>query len=199
MAIFSRSVSYGEPNAGSDGRQGPRWLKRRQLWVDPVTQLSLLKDLAITMMVGCVLALAIFHVVGEARTVIAHAKDWTEILFGWLYAAAMVAVAAGMVFIVGVFYSHRVAGPVIKLSRVAHEVSLGDLRDSATLRESDHLKTVARELNAIVERLTADARESRAIAELLAERVRSDADPELDALVRRLHRHLERWKLPDAG
>jgi methyl-accepting chemotaxis protein len=198
MAIHSVSGSEmrRESVTAKPRRRLPIWLRRRKLWVDPRVQSALLKELVVTLVVGAVLGVAFGHVLSELDVIAVHGGDWTERLAAWAYIAAMGITSAGIVFVVGVFHSHRVAGPAIKVSRHVGAIARGDLRELIQLRERDHLERVANAVNGIVKRLREDVHESRAIAAVLAERSRTEPDPELEALAARLSRLAGRWTLP---
>ena len=53
--------------------------------------------------------------------------------------------------IAGIFLSHRVAGPLYRVERVAEELSKGNLDIKVQFRKSDELRTLADSLNKMIE------------------------------------------------
>lgn len=56
----------------------------------------------------------------------------------------------GILFLVTIFVSHRIAGPLHKLKLFFRKVAQGDLRDDLRFRKSDHFKDVAEEYNHMI-------------------------------------------------
>lgn len=54
---------------------------------------------------------------------------------------------------VGVIVSHKIAGPVYRLEKVANEVARGDLTACVNLRKDDELKQLSNIFNSVVENL----------------------------------------------
>jgi methyl-accepting chemotaxis protein len=52
--------------------------------------------------------------------------------------------------VAGIFLSHRVAGPLYRVERVAEEISKGNLDVSVRFRKSDELRTLADSLNRMI-------------------------------------------------
>ncbi len=65
-----------------------------------------------------------------------------------VYSVAAVLVVTTLVVLL-VFYSHRIAGPTVRLGRFARKVASGDLTERVTLRKRDLLKPVAEQMNGI--------------------------------------------------
>jgi HAMP domain-containing protein len=67
-----------------------------------------------------------------------------------MYALLALIASAGVVFI-GIVYSHRVAGPLYRLRRIAEEVSGGNLAIEVRLRKNDIVKPLADSVNDMLE------------------------------------------------
>ncbi len=55
--------------------------------------------------------------------------------------------------LVGVLLSHKIAGPVYRLQKVAHEVARGDLTKIVSLRSDDELKNLSDAFNSVIENM----------------------------------------------
>jgi methyl-accepting chemotaxis protein len=61
-----------------------------------------------------------------------------------------------LVALIGIFLSHRIAGPVYRMEKFMDSVAAGDLRSHIFLREKDELITFAKGLNRLVDSLRED-------------------------------------------
>ncbi|MFH1458893.1 MAG: HAMP domain-containing protein [Candidatus Omnitrophota bacterium] len=52
-----------------------------------------------------------------------------------------------------IIVSHKVAGPVYRLQKVAHKVARGDLSQNVRLRRNDELKNLSQAFNAVIENM----------------------------------------------
>ena len=52
---------------------------------------------------------------------------------------------------IGLVVSHKIAGPVYRLQKVAYDVSRGDLTTSVSLRSDDELKNLSAAFNSVIE------------------------------------------------
>jgi nitrogen fixation/metabolism regulation signal transduction histidine kinase len=66
-----------------------------------------------------------------------------------IYFTGFVFIVVGIVLI-SLLYSHRIAGPVHRLTEFTKQVSAGDFSNTVTLRENDSIKTLSAELNTLV-------------------------------------------------
>jgi methyl-accepting chemotaxis protein len=65
-------------------------------------------------------------------------------------AAGCTAVILAIFGVAGIFLSHRVAGPLYRVERVAEEISKGNLDIKVQFRKSDELRTMADSLNKMI-------------------------------------------------
>ena len=63
-----------------------------------------------------------------------------------IYAFAFVIIISG-IGIITLLYSHRVVGPLRRISRVVEKISAGDFSEEITLRRNDAIQPLADELN----------------------------------------------------
>ena len=54
-------------------------------------------------------------------------------------------------FLIGIFMSHRIAGPLFKLKRFFAQAKAGNLQDVLYFREKDHFKDVAEDYNQMMQ------------------------------------------------
>jgi len=66
-----------------------------------------------------------------------------------IYAFAFVIIVSGIA-IITLLYSHRVVGPLRRISRVVEKISAGDFTEEITLRRNDAIQPLADELNDIM-------------------------------------------------
>lgn len=67
-----------------------------------------------------------------------------------IYFTGFVFIVVGIVLI-SLLYSHRIAGPVYRLTEFTKQLATGDFSNTVTLRENDTIKPLSGELNNLVE------------------------------------------------
>lgn len=77
-------------------------------------------------------------------------KTRTEVL--WLLVIFQVVFALAT-FLISIFISHRIAGPLYKLGRFLENARSGNLKDKLTFRKTDHFQELATRYNEMVEGL----------------------------------------------
>ncbi|MBN2453705.1 MAG: methyl-accepting chemotaxis protein [Candidatus Omnitrophica bacterium] len=116
-----------------------------------------------------------------------------------------------IVVIIGVYLSHKIAGPIYRMEKFLGDMALGDLSQRITLRKGDELVTVAEKINALNDslKLTLGSQKSsmdKIIAELGELKKVMDLRPEntayldsnvdkLQAEIKDLEMQLARYKL----
>lgn len=116
-----------------------------------------------------------------------------------------------LVALIGVFLSHRIAGPIYRIERFLGSMAAGDLSERITLRKYDELTTLAGGINRLADSLVSvingqKERVSKVSAELESLKKASEvtsADPllinnsiiRLDNEVRALKAELDKYKL----
>jgi methyl-accepting chemotaxis protein len=69
----------------------------------------------------------------------------------------------GIVFLLSIFLSHRIAGPIYKLKQFIHSALQGNFRTDLTFRKSDHFKELGEEFNILMKKIDDDTNRSHVI------------------------------------
>jgi methyl-accepting chemotaxis protein len=94
-------------------------------------------------------------------------------------ALVALAVLAG---VIGIFLTHRVAGPLVRLERLADDLAAGRIPAAVRVRKGDELHELAAKLNAAIQHLDGAVRELREIIGRARDSLRSlEEAPEHDA------------------
>lgn len=75
-----------------------------------------------------------------------------------------IAVLVVIIFIGGIFISHRIAGPIYRFQKSAEAIRNGDLNVNFNIRKTDELKDAAVSLEEMVESLRKDIKELKRLA-----------------------------------
>ena len=67
-----------------------------------------------------------------------------------IYFTGFLFIVVGIILI-SLFYSHRIAGPVYRLTEFTKKISAGDLSSAVSLRQNDTVKPLSREMNNLVD------------------------------------------------
>ena len=148
-----------EGSGGSNAeRLKPAHYKRKRYWVMPKLQARFVAWLvAVSAVTGTTVTLAIFLVTWSplADSFVSPAGTDSQRLF-WqaslrvLISMAVLVIAFGLVALVtGVIVSHRVAGPLYRMSSVAQHIAQGQYAGRIELRQSDYLHDFADRFNEI--------------------------------------------------
>ena len=146
-------------------------IHRRKFLVDPDLQVGLSTE-----MVGWILVyFLVFSTVANLPNFVALARspaDDVEYLAAMeqlrgfaAYVVLPMAVTFVAMSIHGVFLTHRIAGPVVRLKRAMRELSSRRLPAPISLRAKDHFKDLADEVNAAVAVLREDSGRRRRMAD----------------------------------
>ena len=101
-------------------------------------------------------------------------------IFAWL--AGMVVLISAM----GVFLTHKIAGPALVLTRNLNELAQGKIPKLRPLRKNDELIDLFEALHAAVTRIEKEVREEAALFEKAAESAPADVKSELSTMAERL-------------
>lgn len=80
---------------------------------------------------------------------------------------------AAVIFIAGIFLSHRIAGPLYRIERSAEAIRRGDLTVNFHVRKDDDIKDTAHILDDMVDALQADVMRIKAASLELEEKINS--------------------------
>ena len=102
-------------------------------------------------------------------------------------------ISAAALYLLCIFFTHRVAGPAHSLAQSLRVLANGNLGWRVRLRKRDHLQEIAQELNATARRLCAWQRELEEATDELCKAARGGGDLEapLDTLQRLVGRYGE--------
>ena len=81
------------------------------------------------------------------------------------------AVFLGVTFMITIFVSHRIAGPLYKLGRFFKDASAGNLREELRFRKHDHFKNLADEYNQMINGLRGLFEQNKSSAEAAIARI----------------------------
>ena len=87
-----------------------------------------------------------------------------------------------LTFLISIFISHRIAGPIYKLRSFLEDARNGNLRDDLSFRKKDHFSELAGEYNDTIRSIRSQIerrKQAIAAAVLQIERLLPDADPEM--------------------
>ncbi len=137
-------------------RHSPRGkYKRTHYFVARRTQVRMALELVVLWLVGASLAimnLYVLHKLGDlywSDTLQSDYSTWVDNAVVWTYSVSSLVIAVVVFLLACVYYSHRIAGPALKLTRSLDGIADGDLRTRVKLRKSDHLKDVADAVNGV--------------------------------------------------
>lgn len=90
----------------------------------------------------------------------------------------------GFIFsIIGILYSHKIAGPLYRVQKICEEISKGNLNLNVKFRKGDEFHEVADSLNKVIQGLKNMVREDKEIIEklfLLTEKLKRDIATQKD-------------------
>lgn len=82
-----------------------------------------------------------------------------------------VAILVALIFLAGIFISHKLAGPMYRIEKSAEAIQHGDLRVNFKIRKSDEMRNVAGALEEMVEVLHEDIKKMKAESIALEEKI----------------------------
>jgi methyl-accepting chemotaxis protein len=173
--------------------------QRKYYLVDTDTQYQLVRQFVVVLLVGAGLGICNVHVFTSlsALGLTDASLDWAEraVLFG--YMLGLLAVSLTLMFLLCLFYSHRVGGPTRKIAESLHLMAAGDLWVNVKLRDSDLLQDVAHSVNLTTSSWRKTVREIEWIAVSLKDR--AGDDPLLARHVADLEAIVNRYKTTREG
>ncbi len=105
-------------------------------------------------------------------------EEMAELGFGVLIKTIIFGIVFETIFIIllGIFFSHRIAGPVFNLRRRVKEIMDGKIPTHVKLRKDDMLQDFANDMDALVKKLREDTEED---IEILTKALETTTDTEL--------------------
>jgi methyl-accepting chemotaxis protein len=87
--------------------------------------------------------------------------------------ASKVIILAVLIFLAGIFISHKIAGPMYRIEKSAEAIHQGDLRVNFNIRKGDEMRDTAGALESMVETLHDDVKQIKAESIALEEKINS--------------------------
>jgi methyl-accepting chemotaxis protein len=150
--------------------------RRRQYFVNRSIQLPIAKHGFVLLGAAAIFAAGFFHIVDNILqlysedVVVFSLGDFGANSFLFIYAICFVIVGCWLLFIMSVYFSHRVAGPVDKISSQIHTIADGGVATPLVLRNGDHLRKVSKAVNHLQAKIDAQSRETSSLASQIADR-----------------------------
>jgi len=110
-----------------------------------------------------------------------------QLIMGTIFVIFLAVIVLGFF---GVFFLHRVAGPVYRIRQVLRQMASGELPPDVHLREHDFFHETAAELNRVIHVLRGYAVTSKKINALLTENRDQESSPEVQAKIAELCKEL---------
>jgi methyl-accepting chemotaxis protein len=79
--------------------------------------------------------------------------------------APKIAILVVVIFVAGIFISHRIAGPMYRFEKSAEAISKGDLSVNFNIRKSDDMRKTAVTLEEMIESLRKDIKKMKGLAD----------------------------------
>jgi len=185
--------------------QGPKRVRRRTFLIDRKFQLKYTMIIVLVgVVVSALLGYFIYRLNMENRDLLGiDAEMMTHVQqidsYTMYYLVGFVVIMALVLFIWGIFITHRVAGPIFIISRYLHQLGEGDVPQTRPLRKGDELKgffdTFSEMLNAMKQRNVEEAQ----LLEKIAGQVRSAGGEENAKALEELAAKKKAWGEPKAS
>jgi methyl-accepting chemotaxis protein len=148
--------------------------KRKQIYINMELQFKYSLILIFTMFIEMIIiGLAMLYVISQPKPDVPGAN----IYFIYRMVLIVILMLTLCNITVGVYLSHKVAGPLFRFIMCTREVANGNLRIQANLRKGDELRELEGAFNDMTERLRSYVREERKrIEEILAAADKISAD-----------------------
>ena len=116
----------------------------------------------------------------------------------WLPMVLLYAFNMAVVYLLIVYHSHRIAGPVYRFADTLKRIGDGDLTQQVKLRKHDFLKDLGSEINRLAQEQGAAVQELRRVLRALKHANQRANDPHIGKEVEALERMLQRFRVDDA-
>ncbi len=128
--------------------------KRKQFMIDHALQLKLTLEMALLPMTGALLAWGNIVIYDELiRLLNLFNIDNQGVSYNWLYVTLIVLVNFIIFISISIVLSHRIAGPLFHINRVLKTLKQGLWFQRVHLRQTDHLKDLADNINELSDEL----------------------------------------------
>ena len=99
------------------------------------------------------------------------------------YAMMLLVLNGAFFYMLSVFFSHRIAGPIINITRCLHQVQEGDLTVQVTLRKDDYLKEIECGLNDLTKNLQHTMKEIQTVSQKMMTQEQGELTAQIEKLV----------------
>ena len=169
--------------------------RRRSYLTDAKTQFTINRQFLFVLVVTSALSVGNYHVFKIMMGV--DTADSFDQILALGYCALLVAISASLLFLLCVFFTHRIAGPARKISEALDQMANKNLCVKVRLRDTDLLTELAEAVNVVNRDLRT------ALLEISGEVQRAiklaDNDSELAGCIRRIERQLDTFRITNAA
>ena len=164
-------TSSGSPDPESP--QKPENIRRRIIFIKRALQMKYVFLVFLTVLLTVsIVSLDLYYIIGKIYVNQIGSENFMAILKG---AARLLAIHLPIYFviviIVSVFISHKFAGPIFRLEKVAEAISKGDLTVQAVLRQGDELFETAEAMNQMIELLRQKLLKEKHLSDRIAQKL----------------------------
>ena len=192
----------------SASNQGPKRVRRRTFLIDRKFQLKYTMIIVLVgMVVSALLGYFIFRLNMENRELLgidaemmAHVEKIDS--YTMYYLVGFVIVMALVLFIWGIFITHRVAGPIFIISRYLRQLGEGNVPHTRPLRKGDELKVFFDTFSGMLNSLRQRNVEEAQLIEKTASQIRSQGGENLAEIATTLDElavKKKAWGQPKSG
>jgi methyl-accepting chemotaxis protein len=158
----------GRPDPNLESKPGT--IRRRIIIIKRALQMKyvLLVFVAVFMTVTIV-SLDLYYIMGKVYADQLGADNLREVFRGSIRLLAIhIPIYFAVVIVAAIFISHKFAGPIFRLEKVAEAMSKGDLTVRATLRDGDELFDTAEHINLMIELLRQKLQREKHLSDRIA-------------------------------
>lgn len=167
---------------------------RQSYLIDAKTQLTITRQFLFVLLATASLSVGNYHVF---RTMIEVEKASSfEQILAYGYCAVMLIICGSLLFLLCVFFTHRIAGPARKISEAMNQMAHKNLCVNIRLRDTDLLKELAQAVNVANKELrdslmevSDDIQRARGLAR---------GHKEIEACLRRVENQLSEFRITNA-
>ncbi len=166
----------GNPDQNLEGKPGT--IRRRIIIIKRALQMKyvLLVFAAVLFTVGIV-SLDLYYIMGKIYAEQLGNENLHKVIRGSLGLLAVhLPIYFSVVIVAALFISHKFAGPIFRLEKVAEAMAKGDLTVRAVLRDGDELFDTAEHINLMIEILRQKLQKEKHLSDRIAIRLAEIAD-----------------------
>ena len=146
MATLAHDVAAKSRKRPGGVSTAVRNLRRRRTYlIDAKTQLTITRQFVVVLLAASALSIGNYHVFRTMLAVEVHDSVDRWMTYG--YCLVLVGISVALLFLLCVFFSHRIAGPARKLCQSLGQMANRDLCVRVRLRDSDLLTELADAVN----------------------------------------------------